>query len=54
MTKKDLAKRLRVAPVTVYMWKSLPPYAEAYLALMDEFDEYRTNIKMIVEKLYEY
>ena len=33
MTKGDLAKALGIRPQTIYRWKKLPGYVEAYLRL---------------------
>lgn len=51
ITKNGLAVMLRVAPVTVYSWETFPGYAEAYLDLLDEYNELRKSIKDFAREL---
>lgn len=49
ITKAELARRLKMNPNTVYKWKYLPGYAEAYLELLIELQAL-DDIKKAVQK----
>ena len=53
MTKKGFADRLNLAPVTVYTWKELPPYAKAYLDLLDKYISLKEEAEKYWEKIYD-